>query len=308
MLAIHCLFLCLTLLLLDGPLRISWGADPSDSGRQQLMEKYEQIERDRHYHSFGFLVESSVNKNGCDVELYGTTQHPFSRLSDELRSPDNLCHILLLHPNVRGCAYQKINGASVLTVHQVNKFDRPLKDAYIIKYKYQVIAQDSQLLSLLLSADRGPFQTKDHQFSLKAIPLGKDTTLIKIGYSFRYGPGSYLLIKSYFAVWGNRMIGFSKPARQSGPGNVYVRGLRGATERNIVRYYLAIIAYMDTVNDQEDQRFQDRINRWYDLTTRYKKQLYFADKDRYVALKRRDHDNHLKLQAEFGMIEGETAQ
>ncbi len=55
-----------------------------------------------------------------------------------------------------------------------------------------------------------------------------------------------------------------------------VGGLRGAVESNVLRYYLAILAYMDTLKIPVEQRFEKRISQWYDLTARYKRQLFDA--------------------------------
>ena len=75
-------------------------------------------------------------------------------------------------------------------------------------------------------------------------------------------------------------------------------GVRGSLERNAVRYYLAIQAYMDTINIPPDQRFEKRNSRWYDLTARFPRQLYELDKGEYIANKRREHGNQRMLQIE----------
>ncbi len=74
-------------------------------------------------------------------------------------------------------------------------------------------------------------------------------------------------------------------------------GMRGAVERNAVRYYLALLAYLDTMALPADQRFEKRINEWFDLTARYP-QLYEMDKEQYLADKRREHRDQLRLQEE----------
>jgi len=56
---------------------------------------------------------------------------------------------------------------------------------------------------------------------------------------------------------------------------------------------------MDTLKVPAVQRFEKRISRWYDLASRYKKQLIEMDKEEYLTAKRRDRAASLMLQAEL---------
>jgi hypothetical protein len=107
-------------------------------------------------------------------------------------------------------------------------------------------------------------------------------------------------IKTYFATIGRDKRGFSIIATAKNGDPVYLGGARGAVERNAVRYYLAIQAYMDTLRIPLNQRFEKRNSRWYDLTARFPRQLYELDKGEYLANKRREHANQLMLQIEEG--------
>jgi hypothetical protein len=77
-----------------------------------------------------------------------------------------------------------------------------------------------------------------------------------------------------------------------------VGGLGGAIERNVVRYYLAILVY--TLKIPVEQRFEKWIGQWYDLTARYKRQLFIIDKEKYLIYKRQDHKNQLMLKGVSG--------
>lgn len=77
---------------------------------------------------------------------------------------------------------------------------------------------------------------------------------------------------------------------------VYVNGARGSMERTAVRAYFAIQTYIDALVIPDNQRFEKRINGYYDLTSQLKKQLYEMDKGEYLANKRREHTNQLLLQ------------
>ncbi len=63
-----------------------------------------------------------------------------------------------------------------------------------------------------------------------------------------------------------------------------------------MRYYLAILAYLDALGSPPDQRLERQLTLWYDLTTKYKKQLFEMGKEDYLAYKRIDEKSRLQLQ------------
>jgi hypothetical protein len=103
-------------------------------------------------------------------------------------------------------------------------------------------------------------------------------------------------MKSYFSISGAGRIGFSVIGTDSDGNPVYVGGLRGAIEGNVLRYYLTILAYVDTLMIPVEQRFEERMSQWYDLTARYKKQLFEIEKEEYLTYKRQDQESQLILQ------------
>jgi len=137
-----------------------------------------------------------------------------------------------------------------------------------MNFKYRVIAQQPGFFAISLAARKGPFRTKDHQFGFEVIPLDKDRTFIHLRYSYRYSRLGYLLMKSYFSIFGGGRIGFSVIGTDSDGNPVYVGGLRGAVEGNVLRYYLTILAYMDTLKIPVEQRLEKQMSQWYDLTAR----------------------------------------
>jgi hypothetical protein len=153
-------------------------------------------------------------------------------------------------------------------------------------------------MAIALTAKNGPLFTRDHRLRLEAVPLDKAMTFIHFSYDYNYGALARAAIKSYYATIGRDKKGFSIIATGKKGYPVYVGGVRGSVERNAVRYYLAIQTYMDTLNVPRHQRFEQRISRWYDLTSRYPRQLYELDKGEYLANKRREHNNQLMLQKE----------
>ena len=141
----------------------------------------------------------------------------------------------------------------------------------------------------------GHSHTKDHQFGFEATPLDKGRTFIHLRYSYSYSSWGYLLMK----IFGGGKIGFSVISTDSDGNPVYVDGLRGAVERDVVCYYLAILAYLDTLKLPAEQRFEKRVSQWYDLAGRYKKQLFEMEKEEYLTYKRQDRESQQQLQSDL---------
>jgi phospholipid/cholesterol/gamma-HCH transport system substrate-binding protein len=266
------------------------------TGREFLIDKHHTIEKEleKSPSAVPFHIESSVSNDASLVDVYGTMEYPFDSVQSEFLIPTNWCEILLPNINVRACTYTKVNDTWLLNDYKVNEFAEPLKDAYQMKFEYHVSELQSRYFHILLNAPEGPFHTKDHRVELEAIPLDQGRTFIHLRYSFRYGALVFLALK----LFGGGKTGFTVVGTDSNGNPVYVGGLKGEVERTVVCYYIANLAYMDTLKVPAEQRFEKRISRWYDLASRYKKQLIQMEKEEYFASKRQDRTASLILQGE----------
>ena len=292
-----CLFMVLSFFLFSQWCEISCGDDSLRTERESLIDKYHKIEKNLEKSRFGipFYLESSVSKSASRVDIYGTSNYPFGLVKNEFLVPTNWCEIVLPHPGVKACTYKKMDDRWLLNIYNVDKFSKPLEDAYQMKFEYR-ITQQPGFFAISLSAPEGPFSTKDHQIGFEVLPLDEGRTFIHLRYSLRYSPLGYFLMKSYFSIFGGGRIGFSVIGTDRDGNPVYVGGLRGAIESDVLRYYLAILAYMDTLKIPIEQRFEKRMSEWYDLTVRYKRQLFKMEKEKYLTSKRQDQESQLILQ------------
>jgi hypothetical protein len=161
-----------------------------------------------------------------------------------------------------------------------------------MRLEYRVTASQPEYFDISLAAQEGPFNTKEHRFKIEAAPLDKDKTLIHLRHSFAYSSLEYYLMK----MFGGSQVGFSVTGTDSDGKPAYTDGLRGEVERNAICYYLAILAYLDTLKVPAGQRFEKRISQWYDYSTRYKRQLFETTKEEYLAYKRQADKVSRKLQ------------
>ncbi|MBN2654792.1 MAG: hypothetical protein JXR79_06725 [Nitrospirae bacterium] len=264
------------------------------TGQRALVDKYQIVknELETNSSSIPFHIESYVSKNASHVDIYSVIKYSFDSVQNEFLVPTNWCEILLPHTNVRACTYNKLDDTWLLNVYNVDKHSDSLEKAYQMKFEYRVSKLQSRYFDILLAAREGPSSTKNHEFELEAIPVDKGNTLIHLRYSYRYSPWTYLLMK----LLGGSKTGFSVTGMDSAGNPVYVDGLRGSVERNVVCFYIAILAYLETSKDFDERAFEKRIAQWYDLAGRLNKQLIEMKKEEYLMYKLQDHDNQKRLQ------------
>jgi hypothetical protein len=274
-------------------------AAPATGGERELLSKYPAIKANLEKNQFGapIYLQSTEADGSLRVDMYGIFNHPFDAVREALSSPANWCDITLLHINNKACTY-KTTDYTLLTLYSGRKHYQRPSDAYPLKLKYRIVSQQPTYLDLLLNADEGPFRTKNHRITLQAAPLDATRTFVHFGFSYAHSSMTRVAINGYFSTLGQGKVGFST-VKQKGR-YVYVDGVRGAVERNTVRYYLALQSYMDTLRYPESQRFEQRINRWYDLTAKYPRQLKELEKGEYLSNKRQERKNQIALQKKEG--------
>jgi hypothetical protein len=68
----------------------------------------------------------------------------------------------------------------------------------------------------------------------------------------------------------------------------YIGGMRGVVERNTVRYYLAVQAWLAARELPREARIEQALRNWYALVERWPRQLHELSESRYLAMKRRE--------------------
>lgn len=271
-------------------------------GEEFLRSSYHRNQAKLEKNSFGFplFLESFEQDDRVHVDVYGIFEFPFSNVVDMLKVAANWCDIVSLHPNVKACTYRELSDAWQLTFYLGRKVYQRPEETRQVTYLYRSVAQRPGYLDLVLSADEGPFGSKDHKLRFEALPLDGGRAFVHVSYSYSDSMALRLAGKVYFSTLGYGKVGFTVIGTDNNGQPVYIGGPRGAIERNAVRYYLAIQSFMNTSHYSEESRFSMRISEWYDLTSRYPKQLVELDKESYLTLKATEHNNQMILQRGIG--------
>jgi hypothetical protein len=231
------------------------------------------------------VLESTETSEGLRGDVYTIVDHPFPAVEQALQSIDHWCDILILHLNVKQC---KANPAGkVIDLRVGRKFDQPIDDAYELAFKYRLSANSADYLQVLLTADEGPLSTKDYRIQVEAIPIEDKKSVIHMSYAYGYGLTARLAMQTYLMTIGRDKVGFSIVDQKDGKP-VHIGGVLGLLERNTMRYYLAIDAYLGAFSLPPGEQVERRIRDWYASTERYARQLHEMDQADYLDMKRKE--------------------
>jgi hypothetical protein len=234
------------------------------------------------------VLESTQTSGDLKGDVYAVVEYPFATVGQALQGTGHWCDILILHLNVKHCKPAGTPGADVLSVSVGRKFDQPLSDAYRVDFAYRVAASSADYLLVQLNADTGPMSTRNYRIVLEAVPLDSQRSFVHMSYSYAYGFAARVAIQGYLATLGAGKVGFSVVERRPDGQVVYVDNVRGVVERNTMRYYLAIEAYLGAYAAPPAEQLEKRLRDWFAATERYALQLHEMDQAEYLGMKRKE--------------------
>ena len=251
-----------------------------------LRARHDELAGKLAHNAFGRPVYVSSNQNGNDLrgDVYAVVNYPFARVDEGLRDAPNWCHVLILPFNTKHCRA----GGDGLSVRIGRKASQPPENAYPIDFHYRVESRAPDYLRVSLNADKGPLGTRNYRIALEATPLDQGHTFIHLGYDYAFSTMSRLAMETYLGTSGADKVGFSTEGRDEQGKPHLVGGMLGATERNTMRYFLAIDVYLASLSVPESQRVDKRINDWFAATEKYPQQLHEMDRGEYVAMKKKE--------------------
>ena len=232
-------------------------------------------------------LESTQNSGDLKGEVYAVVEQPFAIVGQALQGMDHWCDLLILHLNVKSCASSS-KPPDVLSLYVGRKFDQPLEDAYRVNFAYSVAAASADYLQVQLSADAGPMSTRNYRLALEAVPLDAKRSFIHMSYSYAYGMAARLAMQGYLSTIGRDKVGFSIVGKDADGKPMYVDGVRGVVERNTMRYYLAIEAYLGAYSLPAPDQLEKRLRDWFAATEHHARQLHEMERGEYLDMKRRE--------------------
>jgi len=232
-------------------------------------------------------IESVHNGGDLRGEVYAIEQQPFARVGPALQGMEHWCDILMLHLDVKMCRWSEA-GPDVLSVSTARKFDQPLESAATVEFSYRVIASTADYLQVQLHADKGPMGTHDYHIVLEAVALDARTSFLHLSYAYAQGFGGRIAMEAYLATLGRKKVGFTVTDHKPDGQPVFIGNVRGLVERNCMRYFLAIDAFLTAYGLPPAEQLESRLREWHAGTELYPVQLREMEREDYLAMKRRE--------------------
>ena len=231
-------------------------------------------------------VESAESGSEHKGAIYTVIEEPFKRVGSALRHAAQWCDVLILQANVKHC--EAANGGETLAIFVARKPSDSLDSAYRAEFRYEVPAAASDYLRAALHAPEGPLGTTDYRIRLEATPLDANRTFMHLAYSYTLRGAARMGMNMYLATSGRDKVGFSVVERTPEGKPVYVGGVRGMVERTTMRYYLALEAYLGSLDAPAPERMDKRLRAFHAGLERYRRQLHELELAEYLEIKRRD--------------------
>jgi len=242
-----------------------------------------------------FLV-SSESQQELKGEIYAVVNYPFLSVSQALNNPDHWCDLMILHVNIKYCRANLVDANTVLNVNLGKKDEQPLPLTYGIAFNYREVLKTSDYFAIVLKAANGPLNTHDYRIWIEATPIKDGRTFLHFTYAYAFGLAGRIAMQSYLATTGKNKVGFTITDKLPNIQSYYIQGVRGVVERNTMRYYLAIDAYLFALTTLPKDQLEKRLQKWYDGTEQYATQLHEVERNDYLEMKRNEYKRQHEAQ------------
>ncbi len=277
-----------------------------DRSAKPLRAKYTELDNQLRNNQFqrALYLESAESSQDLKGEIYAIVDYPFATVNAALNSSENWCDVLILHVNIKYCHASGSKPDTVLTVNLGKKDEQPLTDTYRVEFNYRGVVTTPDYFAVELNAENGPLNTHDYRIWIEATSLKDGRTFLHFTYAYSFGLAGRIAMQSYLATIGRDKVGFTAKGKLLNGQPDYIKGVRGVVERNTMRYYLAIDAYLAALtvpspgqsgnaqlgNAQPgNAQLEKRLQLWYDGTDRYSRQLHEVERSDYLEMKRSEY-------------------
>ena len=236
------------------------------------------------------VLDSAESANQVSGNIYALVDYPFATVNQAFNGVSHWCDMLILHINTKHCRASLSPMGSTLAVTIGRKDFQELEQAYRVQFDYRVATTAPDYFDAGLYATAGPMGTSDYRIRLEAVAMPGDKAFIHLFYAYSYGFAGRLAMQAYLTTVGREKIGFTSIGSSSDEQTVYIRGVRGVVERNTLRYYLAIAAYLGALTSPPSEQLEQRLQNWFTSTELYAAQLHEIDRATYLDMKRREYE------------------
>ena len=225
------------------------------------------------------LLTSSEAGSKLRGDVDALLDQPYERVKTTLSRASGWCDVLILQPTIKGCKAEGNGARQTLLVNIGKSSNEAIEDTQSVRFNYRVVSATPEFLDVRLTAAEGPVGTRDYDIAFEATPLDDGRTAMHFAYSYGYGTMAKIAMHAYLATSGRDKVGFSTEAGQP------IGGVRGALERNTMRYQLAIESALAAPGPDQGEA---RLQHWMGAISKHPKQLQEDDRGAFAVAKLRD--------------------
>jgi hypothetical protein len=238
----------------------------------------------------GLYLQSSEDSSRARGEVLARLDLPFPAAASALGAAESWCAMLMLHPNIKQCLPLRGVGGTVLDLVMSPQRDGLFAQEHPLQLALAVRDTDPGRLDVELFAERGPLGTRDYRIAIAMAPLDTASTVLRLVYSSAFTPAGLWMAQAYVNSVARHRIGFTVVDTDNQGRPVHVRGVRGAVERNTMRFHLAVQSWLAVQSRPPAERVPAAIEAWFDASERHAAQLHEVERAEYVARKRADFE------------------
>lgn len=241
-------------------------------------------------------LNSTESQHDLKGEIYAVVDYPFIIVSKSFNNPDHWCDVLILHVNIKYCHASENLTDTVLKVNLGTKNEQLLPLTYGVAFSYREMIKTSDYFAVELKSENGPMSTHDYLIWLEATPLNDGRTFLHFTYAYAFGLAGQLAMEGYLATGGRNKVGFTITRKFPNGQADYIQGVRGVVERNTMRYYLAIDAYLFALAYSPKDQLEKRLHQWFNSTEQYAIQLHEVELANYLRMKHSEYQRQQVIQ------------
>ncbi|HEY8904787.1 MAG TPA: hypothetical protein VIM63_01995 [Rhodoferax sp.] len=235
------------------------------------------------------VLLSSETPQNLRGEIYALMAFPLATVSRALQDPQQWCEVMILHLNTKYCHATGSPTGTVLNVNIGKKTPQTLSQAARMALNFSVAATQPDYFEVRLQAKDGPMGTSDYQLALEAVALPSNQTFLHLTYAYSANLAGRLAMQAYLATLGRDKVGFTLTGEPVNGHLAWIDGMRALTERNTMRYYLAIDSYLASAALPPAVRFERSLQIWFKATEQYPRQLHELEWPAYLEMKQAEH-------------------
>jgi hypothetical protein len=265
-------------------------AQPPGGDREALQTRQASLAGALAHSPFGrpLLIRSSGSEDAPHGEVDAVIDHPYAAVAEALRRADNWCSVLMLQTNIKRCQASGVVPRQRLSVGIARRYTDPVNEAQQVDFRFDVKATQPDYLAVALTAPEGPLGTSDYSLRFEAAPAGPGHTFVHLSYAYQTSLVARMATSAYLATSGKDKVGFTVVGHDDAGRPRYVGGIQGVAERNTMRYFLAIDAFLDTLAEPSGQRLEACLREFHAALEHYPAQLHETGTREYLQMKRRE--------------------